>query len=163
MSHSMTSQSLNFGVAVVRAWTRFYTWRMEPAVGAARREEIESDLWEYEHDSIPDGLHPAWHVLARLILGMPSDLGWRLEHIAADQGLPRRAALAAAVIVAAALWIVPIWLSRGEPTERTRVDECATASDGAPTGSLTRADYRMRVVACAGAFLAGRAPAPGPQ
>jgi hypothetical protein len=39
-----------FVVACVRRWTCVYTWRLPPAVRDARREEIESDLWESSHD-----------------------------------------------------------------------------------------------------------------
>jgi hypothetical protein len=151
----MDSLPWRAAVTAVRAWTRLYTWRIDPLLAAARREEIESDLWEYAHDRASGGLNPAFHVVARLVLGMPADVGWRFE--AANGERPgQRAALAAAVIAASALWILPAWWSRGQTVEPTRIEQCTTAMDQASTGSLTRADYRMRAITCAGAFFAAR-------
>ena len=160
----MSCSLLRFAVAAVRAWTWLYTRRVEPALAEARREDIESDLWEYQHDPTSDDRHPAVHILTRLVMGVPSDLGWRVEHVpSVDQTIRSKPALAAAVIAAAALWIVPMWLSRSDATEPLRVDQCAGASTLASTGSPTRTDYRMRVFACVGALLSGRPPASGPQ
>ena len=76
--------SVKLGKAGVRVWTRLYTWGMPPHVRDARRAEIESDLWEHEHDLDSDlHLGPTVQLLSRLILGVPYDLQWRLE-----QGMP---------------------------------------------------------------------------
>src|SRR5262245_48053770 len=40
---SMMPGLLRFANALVRAWTRFYTWRLPPALRDARREQIDSD------------------------------------------------------------------------------------------------------------------------
>jgi retinol-binding protein 3 len=67
-------------VACVRAWTWFYTWRMRPQPRETRRAEIESDLWEFQRDAAGDNsLGLALHVLLRLLIGIPNDLGWRVE------------------------------------------------------------------------------------
>ena len=69
----MKSPPLRLAIALVRAWTRLYTWRMEPAIRKARHAEIESDLWEFEQD--PDAgrrLSPAVQVMARVLLGVPA-------------------------------------------------------------------------------------------
>jgi hypothetical protein len=104
--------ALGLAAALVRAWTHAYTWRLEPAVRDARRAEIESDLWEFQHDPERDR-HRAAHVLARLVIGIPDDLSWRAEH-ASTRRTPQRASLrivawtVATVILAAALWILPL-------------------------------------------------------
>jgi hypothetical protein len=86
---------------LVRIWTHLYTFALPSDIRDRRRAEIESDVWESEHD--PDVPH---HALAfRLLRGMPSDLLWRLEvtpsrqHARAAVG-----ALAGAGVVALALW-----------------------------------------------------------
>jgi hypothetical protein len=111
-SSSSPTLGLATATALVRAWTRAYTWRLEPAVRDRRRAEIESELWELEQD--PDrGNHPAAHVLARLVIGIPDDLSWRAESAAARQ-TPLRARLriaawtVATLVVLAALWILPL-------------------------------------------------------
>src|SRR5262245_34338785 len=64
--------------SAVRWWTRLYTRGLPER--AARLEEIESDLWEFAHDQTETHtLSPGLHVLLRLLLGMPSDLVWRVE------------------------------------------------------------------------------------
>jgi hypothetical protein len=153
----MMSRCFGIVVRIVRAWTCLYTWRMEPELRDSRRAEIESDLWEYEHDSICHDLNPTFHVLARLLIGIPSDCWWRVEQAAlADPTLPRRTVVIAAAAIMAALWIVPVWLGRTQVSDRTRVNACGSPSTSGSTGSLTRADYRMRVITCAGAFFARR-------
>ncbi len=41
---------LRLAIAIVRAWTRLYTWRLDPAVRDRRQREIECDVWEQLHD-----------------------------------------------------------------------------------------------------------------
>jgi hypothetical protein len=77
----MTSPLEWLAAAAVRTWTRAYTSGMPELLRDARRDEIESDLWEWQHD--PDrGTGPgvAGHVLLRLVRGMPDDLFWRMTH-----------------------------------------------------------------------------------
>ena len=76
----MTSLSVRVAAAAVRAWTRIYTWQAPEAVRDARCEQIDSDLWEHIHDADPRrqaGL--ALQIIARLVAGIPDDLGWRIE------------------------------------------------------------------------------------
>jgi hypothetical protein len=60
--------------ALVRRWVALYTRGLSAEVRDARREEIDADLWSQAQDSAGEG-----GVLARLVLGMPADLAWRLE------------------------------------------------------------------------------------
>ena len=69
--------------SAVRSWTRFYTWRVAPSLREARRAEIESDLWEHFH---ADGRAPtlSLEIAGRLILGIPDDVRWRIEHVSTN-------------------------------------------------------------------------------
>ena len=97
----MTSPFLVLAVAVVRAWTRVYTWRLDPLLRERRYAEIESDLWAFQQDPAGNrGLTPAIQVLARLAIGVPDDLGWRADHIVVDVTPQRRVAAVAATAAA---------------------------------------------------------------
>jgi hypothetical protein len=114
-------------VALVRAWTRAYTWHMSPELRERRRAEIESDLWEFQQDQLQveaprqdaDGHRrpsPALQILARLLRGLPHDLTWRVEQAAFTHALTRsrtRLGLAgtAAVSATVALVLGALWLA----------------------------------------------------
>jgi TonB family protein len=92
-------------MAVVRAWTRLYSCGVPRAVRAARREEIESDLWESEHDPDTGGhVRLAMCVLARMLAGIPDDVAWRLEHVTMNESARFRVALTGAAAGAVAAW-----------------------------------------------------------
>ena len=102
---------------LVRIWTRLYTFALPAEIRDRRRAEIESDVWESEHD--PDTPHPA--LLLRLLRGVPADLRWRLEvtptreHARAAVG-----ALAGAGVLALALWaLVRQPVPRPTPPQRS--------------------------------------------
>jgi hypothetical protein len=83
----------------VRAWTRVYTCGLPRAERTARRAEIDSDLWELEHD--PEAPHGGWaatQVLARLLIGIPDDLAWRMDVGATAHRAPVRALAAAGMM-----------------------------------------------------------------
>jgi hypothetical protein len=100
--------------ALIRTWTWIYTHHTPAFVRDGRRQEIESDLWEYrrDHQGEPDARIAA-HILLRLVLGVADDLQWHIEHRAALDH-PRRVvtaiALVAVLIVAGPLWMFA-WLS----------------------------------------------------
>jgi hypothetical protein len=86
-----------------------YTWRLDPVLRERRRAEIDADLWECQHDRAAHrGLGPAIEVIARLLIGVPDDLGWRADHAAAQDSPPRRVAALTAVM--AALFVVVFWV-----------------------------------------------------
>ena len=97
----------SFAVALVRAWTRIYTWGMDPRAGDARVAEIESDLWE----SVQSGDRAA-DMLARLAFGIVDDLVWRTTHDLIHETSARRTAAFglivtfATVVIVAALWVI---------------------------------------------------------
>jgi TonB family protein len=64
----------------------------------ARREEIESDLWESAHDIGTTDGELALQLAARLLLGMPHDVAWRLAHVSMPTAI--RAAQAAGAVCA---------------------------------------------------------------
>jgi hypothetical protein len=93
----------------VRGWTRLYTWHMPTAQREARRAEIESDLWESRQDLAsrrPFSL--AFHMLLRLLFGMPDDLSWRMEHtVFSGVRAQRTIGLTAVAVFVLAIW----WIS----------------------------------------------------
>jgi hypothetical protein len=104
---------LSCAIALVRAWTRTCTWRMEPSARDRRRAEIESDLWEFHEDLRRRGASPsgiAIHMLARLVMGIPNDLLWRLE-CERDRDLAlRRSTWTTMAAVGAAAGIAALWV-----------------------------------------------------
>jgi hypothetical protein len=102
-----TSRALRLAIAVVRLWTRLYTWRTPPQARDRRLEEIESDLWESGRDDDADRRRLPADVVLRLVLGIPDDLAWRIDQ-SNDSGRSRRfrLALTLAGAAAVAVWIV---------------------------------------------------------
>ena len=111
----MKSQLLPVSVALVRAWTRLYTWRLPQSLRESRRAEIESDLWESCHDAGPR-LSPAVQVIVRLLLGIPDDLQWRMTHASiVNNFVMIMVALTTTVFLLAALWLVDLARARKLP------------------------------------------------
>jgi hypothetical protein len=112
------SQILRPAIALVRLWTRVYTARMSPPLREARRAEIESDLWESQHDRVArSALHPTAHVLVRLALGIPDDLRWRAAHASIGARPVRTAVVVSAVVLLLAM----VWmLDALRPTDLPR-------------------------------------------
>jgi hypothetical protein len=103
---------LRVAVLVVRAWTRLYTWRLPEAIRESRRAEIESDLWESQHDGAGDAAS-ALQIIARLLLGAPDDLRWRVTHGGRLDAVI--ATIAAAVVLFMALFLVDLGRARRLP------------------------------------------------
>lgn len=80
MGAGMSPTTLRTAVRVARIWTRAYTLGMPEELRAARLTEIESDLWECQHDPSRPA-RPA-EMIARVLLGIPDDILWRLEQSA---------------------------------------------------------------------------------
>jgi hypothetical protein len=100
---------LRFVLGLVRFWTALYTSGMPDALREARRAEIESDLWESQHDRRPaSDLRVGVQMLLRLVCGLPDDLLWRVELM--DLRLKRRRTriwvmATGGVLLWAALWV----------------------------------------------------------
>lgn len=61
---------------VARSWAATYTRSLPPDVAGRRREEIRSDL--FEHAASHGATHgQQFHVLGRVLWGIPADLSWR--------------------------------------------------------------------------------------
>jgi hypothetical protein len=93
-------------IAAVRAWTRIYTWRLEPSLRDARRAEIDSDLWECQADGRTPRLL-ALQTIGRLVAGAFHDLQWRIEQVSDRRRPARRLVLVTlgAGALATSLWI----------------------------------------------------------
>ena len=76
------TQLLDFAISLTRAWVAAYTRGLPGDLGAERREEIDCDLWEQQWLATRRGdpaLGTAIEVLARMLLGVISDLTWRAQ------------------------------------------------------------------------------------
>jgi hypothetical protein len=105
----MTRLLLRVAAAAVRTWTHLYTCGLPALWRDARRGEIESDLWEWQHD--PDrgtGPGAAGQVLLRLLLGLPDDVFWRMAHVSRRRVATLR--MAATVLLFLVAWAYVQWL-----------------------------------------------------
>lgn len=79
----MTGRAHGFAESFTRRWASLYTRGLPADLRAARRDELESDLWEHTHWSTTEGRRPsriALEITERLVAGMAADLLWRFEH-----------------------------------------------------------------------------------
>ncbi len=102
---------MRFANACVRAWTWFYTLGLPGDERLARRNEIESDLWEFECDvAVDQGVSSSLHTLVRLLMGIPDDLGWRIEQVAVFGTLTQGSIALSGRVAGAALCMCAVWL-----------------------------------------------------
>lgn len=153
MGAGVTVRILPIVMALTRGWLRVYTCGMPPDRADARRAEIESDLWEMQHDpDLARGRLSGSMAMARLIDGIPYDIAWRLDNAAfEEQFIVRRVfALTAAAILVLSLWTAPSLLLEGD-----RDAVCAETPR-----PQTRADLLHEVVRCAGALFSSPLSSP---
>jgi hypothetical protein len=103
---------------VVRAWTWLYTSRLPAFVRDGRRQEIDSDLWEFRRDRRGDAdARVAAQIIVRLLLGIGDDLMWRIEHREFWSPLRFRSLVAAVTVVAllGGIWAYTAALMSGMP------------------------------------------------
>lgn len=99
MGAGIMSVPARLAIRIVRAWTRVYTYGLPPAQRSARQAEIDSDLWELEHDAhVPERGSAATQIMMRLLTGIPDDVAWRLEIGATGHAVPARALAAAGMM-----------------------------------------------------------------
>jgi hypothetical protein len=106
----MIALFVRLAVALIRGWTAVYTRGLPPHVRAARRAEIDSDLWEARHAEPADVWLPL-HMMWRLALGVADDLGWRGEQQRSPRAAARVAWAVAAAVVSAVFFTV-FWMGR---------------------------------------------------
>jgi hypothetical protein len=112
------SPVLALAIGVVRGWTWLYTAGMRFDARAARRAEIESDLWEFHEDARRRGASPetiALLMLLRLVLGAHDDLCWRVENRTLHVDALQQALWAGAIAAVAMLWLMMSALQTKEP------------------------------------------------
>jgi hypothetical protein len=107
--------------AWVRRWVGVYTRGLSPDVRLDRLDEIDDDLWSQLHDAGATGRGErslAREIVARMVLGIPADLSWRLEQRRSPSRqptTPRNPTMFARVISAIAIiggiawatWLIP--------------------------------------------------------
>lgn len=113
-------------MASVRWWARVYTCVLPPETAARRTAEIESDLWECQHDA--NGCSQAqspMHLFIRLIFGIADDVLWAAEHAfprhSIGLGLRRAVVMAIAMLLLiTGVGVIPL-SSRNNDRERTQI------------------------------------------
>ena len=98
-----------WATALARAWARIYTRGLANEPRANRLAELDSDFFEQEREARNDGLSAAalsLHILWRVVMGVPSDLSWRMEEARPTEALRVLGAAIAARGVASAAWTV---------------------------------------------------------
>jgi len=96
------------GGEVVRRWVDAYTRGLPPETRAARRDEIDDDLWCQFEESLVLGRSARSlrvEVLLRLLLGLPADISWRLSQPGARSARGERNTSMSTRMVGA-LWVV---------------------------------------------------------
>jgi len=125
----MNSLWMRGAVNCVRGWTWLYTWRMSSPWRETRRGEIESDLWEFQCDTAKDHrLGSALHILVRLLIGIPDDLGWRVEHAAMAGTVTQGSIALSARVAGAALFICALWVIDADASRRRPAIAVASAA-----------------------------------
>jgi hypothetical protein len=94
-----------YSVGLLRRWIALYTRGLPDEVRAARRDEIDGDIWSHHEEAARLGLPAATvsrEILTRLVLGVPADIGWRLEQagIAGTRAVSDRSATTTSRVVA---------------------------------------------------------------
>lgn len=105
----MTALLIRSAASLVRGWTRLCTSRLPASVRERRRAEVESDLWESLRNE--GGSTPAvvLHLLARLVLGIPDDLGWWIEQALVAGVLRRQTLVVSGRFVGMAIVLGTLW------------------------------------------------------
>jgi len=101
----MNAKSSAIANGIVRLWTVLYTTGLPPERRDARRCEIESDLWEADHDPDASDAWAGLRTLTRLLRGMADDVVWRHEQEAPVQKKQIATAMLGAGCGALALWL----------------------------------------------------------
>lgn len=88
----MSGSAPDLAAELTRVWVRLYTRGLPADLRAARRDELESDLWEHRRWRTAENRRPgrvALEIMERLFAGMAADLSWRLEHRGARRQMTR--------------------------------------------------------------------------
>ena len=102
--------------SLVRGWVSLYTRGLGPELRAARRDEVDDDLWcQHEEAALTGRSSTSLNIemFTRWLLGVPADLSWRLSH-AGGAGAPapeRKSSTVTRVIGALAIIGGASWLS----------------------------------------------------
>jgi uncharacterized protein (TIGR03435 family) len=110
----MTSSATELAVALTRLWVRTYTCRLSADACERRRAEVESDLWELQHDPERRGAAIAMQLLWRLLAGIPDDIGWSIDRASDEGTLAHGTIVWAGRFIGAAFFIGALWMLAAE-------------------------------------------------
>jgi hypothetical protein len=135
--------ALALSVGMARSWVALYTLRLPLEAREARRSEIDSDLWEQQWLAARRGdpvFGTAIEVLARMLLGVISDITWRVQAGAparADRGIQMNEALYMRGMVAAGVILALILIVFGFRFVADAFLNSEVASGQAAFGAIT--------------------------
>lgn len=125
---------------LTRAWVERYTLGLPASVRDLRRKVIESDLFEHCADAQRDDdphRFVAGELLHRLILGIPNDLGWRLEILRSLPNGANQWRISIMNISARTMrWIAACALLAGATMIGARLIQILSGSEGSPAGAI---------------------------
>lgn len=137
------SFAARFAASLTRAWAAAYTFGLAAHVRASRRREIDSDVWEHQHDAEGASSSPgiALQLIGRMLRGVPADLLWRInvEGPQMDIRIPVERIMGAALVVMVALVMVTGAISgidtdrQGLPNELAHFAEKSAAENNFDT------------------------------
>ncbi len=107
----MSEQAFSAAARLTRAWVGAYTRGVPAELRERRRGEIDSDLWEQSHDDREQGRASAQtslEITVRLMLGIPADLSWRLEHVSPKRSATRLYQGSRAMLQTASRYVMPV-------------------------------------------------------
>ena len=110
----MSEQTLSGAARLTRTWVGAYTRGIPAEFRDRRREEIDSDLWEQSHHDREQGRASAQtslEITVRLMLGMPADLSWRLEHASPKRSAARLYEGTRTMLQTASRYVMPILIA----------------------------------------------------
>lgn len=88
----MNEQTSSGAATLTRTWVKAYTRGIPTELRDRRRAEVDSDLWEQSRDDRHGGrprFETSLEIVVRLLLGVPADLSWRLEHTSPKRSATR--------------------------------------------------------------------------
>jgi uncharacterized protein (TIGR03435 family) len=110
---------MKFAQACVRVWTWLYTYGLPYDERVRRCKEIESDLWEFEADRrATQPAVSAIHLLLRLVLGIPDDIGWRVRQASVSGTRTDRTVVLAGRAAGAAVFLCALWIIDADSARR---------------------------------------------
>jgi hypothetical protein len=133
---------------ITRTWVRAYTSGLARDDRAARRTEVDSDLWEHRADASTEGADAARIAIAtasRLVRGIPADVMWRfnMDGPKMELNIPFQRVAGALLILLVVLGFVTGAISGYDTGRENFGDEAARLADQPALAHNMNAMFRV--------------------